>query len=52
MISATNGSQHVLTTKLTLFTVNKDELDTKEGPGQSMKNALYAQWYHKIYLLG
>jgi len=29
------------TTKSTLFAVSKDEWDTKEGPGKSMKNALY-----------
>jgi len=40
-ISIVNGSHHVPTTKLTLFTVNKDEWDTKEGTGKSMKNALY-----------
>jgi len=27
------------TTKSTLFTVSKDEWDTKEGRGKSMKNA-------------
>jgi len=32
---------HVSTTKLTLFTVSKDEWDTKEGTGKSMKTALY-----------
>jgi len=35
------------TTKLTLFVVNKDEWDTKEGHGKSMKNALYVQRYGK-----
>ena len=29
------------TTKLTLFTVSKDEWDTKEDTGKSMKNALF-----------
>jgi len=24
--------------------VSKDEWDTKEGPGNSMKNALYVKW--------
>jgi len=47
MISITNGSHHVATTKLTLFVVNKDEWDTKEGHGKSMKNALYVQRYAK-----
>jgi len=37
MISATNGSHHA---KSTLFVVNKDEWDTKEGHGKSMKNAI------------
>jgi len=35
-----NGSHHVPTTKLTLLAVSKDEWDTKEGNGKSMKNAL------------
>ena len=29
------------TVKLTIFTVSKDEWDTKEDTGKSMKNALY-----------
>jgi len=37
---------------LTLFAVNKDEWDTKEGTGKSMKNALYAQRYGKRHPLG
>jgi len=36
---------------LTLFVVNKDEWDTKEGRGKSMKNALHVQWYGKRNLL-
>jgi len=32
--------------------VNKDEWDTKEGHGKSMKNALHVQWYGKRHLLG
>jgi len=32
------------------FVVNKDEWDTKEGRGKSMKNALYIQWYGKRHL--
>jgi len=44
MISVTNGSHHV---QSTLFMVNKDERDTKEGCGKSMKNALHVQWYGK-----
>jgi len=39
-------------TKSTLFTVRKDEWDTMEGTGKSIKNALDAQWYGKRYLLG
>jgi len=35
-----DGSHHVSTTKATLFVVSKDEWDTKEGTGKSMKNAL------------
>jgi len=40
MIFGTNGSHHM---QLTLFVVNKDEWDTKEGCGKSMKNALHVQ---------
>ena len=35
------------TAKLTLFAVSKDEWDTKEDTGKSMKNALYVLWYAK-----
>jgi len=38
MISITNGSHHVPTTK---SMVNKDDWDTKKGTGKFMKNALY-----------
>jgi len=41
---------HVPTTKSTLFTVSKDEWDTKEGTGKSMKNALCAAVWQKISL--
>jgi len=34
------------------FTVSKDEWNTKEGTGKSMKNALYILWYAKRHLLG
>ena len=34
-------------TKSTLFTVSKDEWDTKEDTGKSMKNALYILRYAK-----
>ena len=35
------------TAKSTLFTVSKDEWDTKEDTGKSMKNALYVLRYAK-----
>jgi len=35
-----------------LFVVNKDEWDTKEGHGKSIKNALYVQRYIKRHLSG
>jgi len=31
--------------KVTFFMVSKDEWDTKEGTGKSMKNALHVQQY-------
>jgi len=34
------------------FVVNKDEWDTKEDTGKSMKNALYVQQYGKRHLSG
>jgi len=40
----TNESHHVPTTKLTLFTVSKDEWDTKEATGKSMKNVLHSMY--------
>ena len=40
------------TTKLTLFAVSKDEWDTKEDTGKSMKNALYVLQYAKRHLSG
>jgi len=40
----------VPTTRLTLSVVNKDEWDTKEGRGKSMKNALHVQQYGKRHL--
>jgi len=51
-ISITNGSRHVPTTKSTLFVESKDEWDTKEGTGKSIKNALHVQWYGKKHLSG
>jgi len=47
-----NWSHHVPTTKLTPFMVNKDEWDTKEGPGKSMKNGLDVQRHGKKHLSG
>ena len=40
------------TAKSTLFTVSKDELDTKKDTGKSMKNALYLLWYANRHLYG
>ena len=39
-------------TKLTHFPVSKDEWDTKEDTGKSMKNALYVLRYAKRHLSG
>jgi len=36
--------------QITLFTVSKDEWNTKEGTGKSMKNTLYVLWYAKGHL--
>ena len=38
--------------KSTLFAVSKDEWDTKEDTGKSMKNALYILQYAKRHLSG
>ena len=38
--------------KLTPFPVSKDEWDTKEDTGKSMKNALYVLQYAKRHLSG
>ena len=40
------------TTKSTLFTVSKDEWNTKEDTGKSQKNALHIQRYAKRHLSG
>jgi len=40
------------TTELTLFTVSKDEWNTKEYTGKSMKNALHILLYAKRHLSG
>ena len=45
------GKPSCATTKLTLFAV-KDEWDTKEDTGKSMKNALYVLQYAKRHQLG
>jgi len=38
------------TTKSTLFTISKDEWNTKEGTGKLMKNELYVLQYVKRHL--
>ena len=38
--------------KSTLFAVSKDEWETKEDSGKSMKNVLYILRYAKRHLLG
>ena len=45
------GKSSLVVAKSTLFAVSKDEWDTKEGTGNSMKNALYILWYAKRHLL-
>jgi len=52
MISIMKGSHHMPTTKLTLFAASKDEWDTKQDVGKSMRNALYALRYAKRHLTG
>ena len=46
------GKPSRATTQLTLFTVSKDEWDTKEDTGKAMKNALCIQQYAKRHLSG
>ena len=46
------GKPSRVITKSTLFAVSKDEWDTKEDTGKSMKNALYVLRYAKMHLLG
>ena len=41
-----------ITIKSKLFTVSKDEWNTKEDAGMSAKNALYVLWYAKRHLSG
>ena len=38
------------TAKLTPVVVSKDEWNTKEDTGKSMKNALYVLWYAKRHM--
>ena len=44
------GKPSHATAKSTLFAVSKDEWDTKEYTGKSMKNALYVLRYAKRHL--
>ena len=46
------GKPSRATAKSTLSTVSKDEWDTKEDTGKSMKNALYVLQYAKRHLSG
>ena len=46
------GKPSHATAKSTLFAVSKNEWDTKEDTGKSMKNALYILWYAKRHFLG
>ena len=46
------GKPSCVIAKSTLFAVSKDEWDTKEDTGKSMKNALYVLQYAKRNLLG
>ena len=46
------GKSSHATTKLTPFTVSKDEWHTEEDTGKSMKNALYKLRYAKRHLSG
>jgi len=41
-----------VTTKINVFTVSKDEWNTKEDTGESLKNALHVLRYAKRHLLG
>jgi len=47
----TEGSHQRATTKSTLFTVSKDERNTKEGTVKSIKNVQHVLWYAKRHLL-
>jgi len=52
MISVTQRKPSCATTKLMLFTVSKDEWNTMEDSGKSLKNVLDVLWYAKRHLLG
>ena len=45
------GKPSHATAKSTLFAVSKDEWDTKENTGKSMKNALYLLQYAKRHIM-
>ena len=44
------GKPSRATAKSTPFAVSKDEWDTKDDTGKSMKNALYVLWYVQCIL--
>ena len=46
------GKRSCATTKSTVFAVSKEEWDTKQDTGKSMKNALYVLRYAKRHLSG
>ena len=46
------GKPSCATTKSTPYAVSKDEWDTKEDTGKSMKNALYELRYAKRHMSG
>ena len=46
------GKPSHATAELTLFTVSKDEWDTKDDTGKSMKNVLYVLQYAERHLSG
>ena len=46
------GNPSCAAAKSTPFTVSKDEFDTKEDTGKSMKNALYVLRYAKRHMFG
>ena len=46
------GKPSHATVESALFAVSKNEWDTKEDTGKSMKNALYILWYAKRHFFG